>query len=189
MGSKSLWPAACLLVSGTAMAHPDHAELAGFAVGFCHPWLGVDHVLALLAAGALSGVRRSVYPATGFLLFMALGLGLSHFESVLRLAEWLAILSVVGFGYLLLARTTWSAGAAAVATSLFAVFHGILHGAEKAADMAMSAYAAGLLSASATLLIIGVLIGLAARRNAAVRRSLGLICLGVGAGLFVGLAG
>jgi urease accessory protein len=42
---------ACALVAAGADAHPLHISGTGFAAGFGHPFLGLDHVLAMLAVG------------------------------------------------------------------------------------------------------------------------------------------
>ena len=34
---------------GTALAHPGHLHAEGFGAGFAHPFIGLDHLLAMLA--------------------------------------------------------------------------------------------------------------------------------------------
>jgi hydrogenase/urease accessory protein HupE len=47
---------AALFVPGLALAHPGHTSESGFALGFAHPFDGLDHIAILVAAGLV--VRR-----------------------------------------------------------------------------------------------------------------------------------
>ena len=45
----------CLTASAMpAMAHPFHVASGSFATGFAHPFLGLDHLLAMVAVGILA---------------------------------------------------------------------------------------------------------------------------------------
>ena len=41
-----------LVGTGAALAHPGHPETAGWVAGLMHPFLGADHVLAMLAVAS-----------------------------------------------------------------------------------------------------------------------------------------
>src|SRR5690606_41031836 len=55
--SRLLAPLVLAGFSGTALAHSGHGS-ASFFSGFVHPFGGVDHVLAMLAAGLYPALRR-----------------------------------------------------------------------------------------------------------------------------------
>src|SRR3954464_10367112 len=48
--------ATCLLAPA-AFAHPGHDSGSGLSAGFLHPFLGLDHLLAMIAVGILAGQR------------------------------------------------------------------------------------------------------------------------------------
>jgi len=109
--------AALLALPAVAQAHPGHGLAQGFAPGFAHPLLGLDHELAMIAIGlwAAQAGGRALWavPAT-FVGVMALGgaLGMAHVSvpfiepgiaaSVLVvLGLGMAIVGFVGRGYVL----------------------------------------------------------------------------------------
>ena len=66
-----------LLAPGAVLAHPgDHA--GGLAHGFAHPFLGLDHLLAMVIVGvwAARAARRIWLLPTVFVSFMAAGAAL-----------------------------------------------------------------------------------------------------------------
>jgi len=149
-----------------ALAHAPGAGEAGFAAGFAHPLLGLDHVLAMIAVGLwasqLGGRALWLVPAS-FVALMAAGAGLS-FITALPAVE-LGIsgsLIVLGALVALAARLPLALGALIV--GIFALFHGHAHGAEMPA--ASLAYAAGFMVATAILHGIGVAAGLYSRNTA-----------------------
>jgi urease accessory protein len=142
-----------------AWAHPGHG--GGFAAGFAHPFIGIDHLLALLAVGIWAarqhdGARRGI--AVLVLLAMAAGALAAFAGLTLPAIEPMLAASLVITG-LALASGARQAGAAGLAiVALFAFFHGHAHGAE-AVGAAMGAYVAGLLLASAALQGVGQWLG------------------------------
>src|SRR5437879_13247583 len=58
------------LGTGTLQAHPFHSDLSGPAGGLVHPWVGVDHILAMAAVGfwaaQLGGHARWLVPCSFF---------------------------------------------------------------------------------------------------------------------------
>jgi len=155
--------ATCALVaaSGTASAHPLHGAGAGFAAGFTHPFLGLDHLLAMLAVGlwaAQLGGRWLWSVPAAFVTTMVAGGTLGFLGLALPLTEPLVAASVLVLGLLvaLRVRLQW-AGLALVAG--FALFHGLAHAAELPAGAAAAAYAAGFAAATAALHAAGVGLG------------------------------
>lgn len=149
--------AAALLAPLPALAHPGHAEPAGFLAGLLHPVGGMDHLLAMvmvgLWAGLLGGCARLALPGA-FLGAMLAGFGLGAAGLALPGVEAGILASVVVLaGFALLAvRVPLLAAAALVA--LAGLFHGHAHGTELVGGAA--AYAAGFFVATAALHAAGL---------------------------------
>src|SRR5262245_50266659 len=89
-----------LLASGAAMAHPGHAG-GGFASGYTHPFIGLDHLLAMVAVGIwaaqLGGRQMLVVPAA-FVTVMTAGAALGAAGVALPHVEGMVALSVPVLG-------------------------------------------------------------------------------------------
>jgi urease accessory protein len=151
-----------LATSSAAFAHPgDHA--GGLAHGFAHPFLGVDHLLAMVIVGiwAVRGATRIWLLPALFVTFMAIGAALGGLP--LPFVEPMILLSILvfGLGTVLAKRLPLWLGGALVA--LFALFHGHAHFAE-IPDTSTAGFFAGMLLATALLHAVGVGIALIATR-------------------------
>ncbi|MGB9989490.1 HupE/UreJ family protein [Pseudoduganella rhizocola] len=150
--------AAALAISLPAMAHPGHAGAAdSFFAGLLHPLTGLDHLLAMLAAGVWSARQqrggRELLPA--FLGMMLLG-ALSVVAGLRIPGLQTGIAATVALsGCLLAAAVRMPSWAGAALLGLFAVLHGSAHGHE----LPQAASAAGFMLASALLLWTGRAIG------------------------------
>lgn len=171
-----------------ADAHPGHDGF-GFAHGFAHPLLGLDHVLAMLAVGLwaaqLGGRARWIVPAS-FIGAMSLGGALGAMGFAVPFVEQgiLASLMILGVLIASAARLPLSFGAGLV--GLFAVFHGFAHASEMPGSDSAAEYGAGFLFATALLHLIGIAAGSLAQsfaRTAALRAAGGAIAL---AGVLLG---
>jgi urease accessory protein len=155
---------AATLYTQTAAAHTGVHEISGFAAGFVHPFLGLDHTLAMLAVGlwAVLIARRGRSVVALPLLFMAgmlLGGGLGVVGLELPYLETAIALSVVALGALILARKSWSLGAAGALVVLFAALHGYAHGLELAETATFAGYALGFTLATGLLHLAGIALG------------------------------
>ena len=151
------------LFAGPASAHPSHVS------GFVHPFVGADHVLAMVAVGLwaaqLGGRWRWALPLA-FVGAMTLG-GLAGFAGfALPGVEPMLAASVLVLGLVVALGVRWRAGGAALAAA-FAVFHGMAHVAELPAGAGPAGYAAGFIAATALLHAAGVALGLAPRARLA----------------------
>ena len=150
---------ALLLVPIAASAHTATGE-SGLMVGLAHPFGGIDHLLAMIAVGALamrfSGWQRWLLPVS-FLSAMMFGglLGASHVT--LPFVEGFIALSLVVFGGTLLIARTPRFALAAIVVGAFAIFHGHAHGAEMGSVAPLS-YGCGFLIATALLHAAGMLV-------------------------------
>lgn len=144
-----------------AGAHPH----AGFMEGLLHPWTGLDHLGAMVAIGAWSGMtarRWWVAPLAfaGMLLVGALP-GLSGTPATA--VEPMIASSLVVLGLLLAARAQLPLAAGAALVGLFAVFHGMAHGAELSGATVWWPPLLGMVLSTVALHGIGVAAGLVLR--------------------------
>lgn len=156
-----------LCVSGTAMAHPGHGALAGFAAGASHPLTGADHLLAMVAvglwAGLVGGARAWIWPAT-FVASMAVGGMAGMAGASLPAGEPLILASLVALGAATAAKADLSAAAGAAAIALFGFAHGFAHGSEMPVTASGAAFATGFLLSTALLHGLGLALSLGSRR-------------------------
>ena len=149
---KKIVGLALCLASLPAAAHAGHGGGAGFLAGLVHPFMGLDHLLAMLGIGVWSRRQDQVLalPLT-FLALMAAG---ALLQGALLVADGWIVASVLAIGVLLVVSRLpgW---AALLVASLFALLHGQAHGHE----LPGVASAAGYLLGSAILLFAGVLAG------------------------------
>lgn len=156
-----------MLLPAVAWAHPGHGG-SDFISGLAHPFRGLDHILGMLAAGIWAarsdGTRRWLILAA-FLGGMLAGgmLGLDgivppFLESAIAASVLVSTLMVA-----LAVRLPLPAQAAAAA--IFAIWHGIAHGAELSVTTAPWGYACGFLAATAVLLASGLALGSVLRKK------------------------
>ncbi len=195
-----LLAALCLPV--IAEAHPGHA---GFALrdGFLHPWLGLDHLLAMLAVGLWARQRQGMPTGSShprslasllllpalFVLAVALGAVAGERIGGSGVVEALIATSLIALGTLLAAARRLPLGLSVMLVPAMGLVHGWAHGAEIPADVPIQAYFAGFLSATVLLHLCGIgMAGLAMRRGAApVLRAGGIGMAAIGCGLLASL--
>jgi urease accessory protein len=165
----------------------------GIFAGLLHPILGMDHLLAMVSVGLLSaqmgGKAIWTVPVT-FVSVMAVG-GIVGLAGVpLPFVEIGIALSVVALGVALVAPRKLPVSLAMAFVGLFAIFHGHAHGAElpelSETVVDVIAYVFGFLLATATLHLIGALIGqmvLGTQRGAMLLRVSGALI--AAAGIFI----
>lgn len=172
-----------LIVSGAAFAHVGVHPDGGLAAGLAHPFMGLDHLLAMVAVGIwaaqLGGRYRLILPAA-FVATMAAGAVAGTHGIALPQVESMVALSVLVLGLLvaLAVSAKWYWPVALVA--LFALFHGHAHGGEMPAFSSPWLYFAGFLAATAALHAIGVAAGVALQARPGILRA---------GGTAIGLAG
>lgn len=166
-----------------AFAHPGHdGEHGGgltwdFAGGFGHPLGGLDHLLAMVAVGLwaaqLGGRARWALPAA-FLTALAAGAALGASGGVFGGLEQGIAASVLVLGLLVVTAARLPLAAGVILSAVFALFHGVAHGAEMPAAASGAAYGLGFLAATALLHAAGLGLGaLAARAPKWVRQAAG----------------
>jgi len=158
---------ASLLVS-IAQAHPGHEGDHGgglswdFAGGFGHPLGGLDHLLAMLAVGLwaaqLGGRARWAGPGA-FLGALAAGAALGAGGVDFSWLEQGIAASVLVLGLLVVTAVRLPLAAGMGMAAVFALFHGVAHGAEMPANASGLVYGMGFLAATALLHAAGLGLG------------------------------
>src|SRR5262245_21084348 len=179
-------------LAAPAFAHTGvGAHSHGFAAGFLHPLMGLDHMLAMLGVGvwaAQLGKRATWLVPAAFVAVMIAGAGLALSGIAMPMVEFGIAGSVLVIGGLIAFGTRLPAGLAMGLVGLFALFHGHAHGTELPGFAHPAAYGAGFVVATALLHGAGVGIALAVRRHAAKLpfRLAGAAMAVVGGGLLLG---
>ncbi|MHB1219140.1 MAG: HupE/UreJ family protein [Alphaproteobacteria bacterium] len=158
---------AASLAWNPALAHTYGADGAGLAMGFMHPIMGADHVLAMIAVGLWAAQRGGAdlwrLPAA-FVGTMALGMVLALADIGLPMVELGIAGSVVMLGALVGLAARIPSAAAVSLVALFALFHGHAHGTELPETAVPTLYALGFVAATALLHGVGAGAGLFAKR-------------------------
>ncbi|WMJ07510.1 TonB-dependent receptor domain-containing protein [Nitrosomonas sp. sh817] len=149
--------AIALLPTAFSQLHIDNA----WSEGFEHPLMGWDHILVMVAVGIWAAQIRGqalwILPAV-FVGIMSLG-GLTGAASyAVPGAEAMVLLSCFMISALIICGVRFSAPANIIIISLFAFFHGYVHGQEISASTSLGFYIAGFVSATLLLHGVGILI-------------------------------
>ena len=151
-------------IPGTAYAHPGDPtiEYGSFLAGLTHPVLGLDHFLAMLSVGIISaqiGGRAIWTVPTTFVVVMGFG-GLigANFPGFTLVESGIAV-SVIVLGTVIAIERKLPIVVAMVAVAFFATFHGYAHGIEIPDTSRPMVYAAGFLTGTALIHILGVFVG------------------------------
>jgi urease accessory protein len=179
-------PAICLAAQN-AQAHMFGAQGAGFAAGVVHPFIGLDHLAAMLAVGLwaaqLGGVALWRVPAA-FVVTMAAGAGLAFTGTALPSVETGIAASLLVLGLLIGFAARLPTAASILLTGVFALFHGYAHGAELPQAATPIGYALGFVFATLTLHGLGLFAGSVLHGRAAwLLRAAGVVIAGGGLGL------
>jgi urease accessory protein len=143
-----------------AMAHPFQGASGAFASGFAHPFLGVDHLLAMIAVGVWAvqqgGSARWRVPLA-FCTAMALGAVLGYVGFAVPLVEPLIAASLFVLGLLILNKRKLAPAYQIALVGFFALFHGAAHAMEQVLGTVPWLALAGLLGATVILHLSGML--------------------------------
>ena len=167
-----------VLAPNLALAHSDHdatSMLSGLAAGALHPLLGLDHLLTLLLVGGLASQLQGVERWSVVLSFvglMALGFFSAHagvhaistgavealISASLVVGAFLMMMGQLAKRYL--TKTTLFSSLSAWGMTGFAIFHGFAHGLEIPVGSALSGFSVGFLVMSASLITVGIGLGI-----------------------------
>lgn len=174
------------LAAQTASAHPVEFHAGGFAAGLAHPFLGVDHVLAMIAMGVWAAQCGRTVLVPAFLAAIGLGGALAMIGVALPSLEAGVAATVLAIGLLIALAIRLRLSAGVPLALLFALWHGNAHGLAMPAMTDALAYTLGFIAASSMLLVAGFHAGgwVAARPLRA--RTFGTCVVAAGAMLLAG---
>ena len=159
-----------------AEAHTFGSQGAGLMAGLTHPFVGLDHLLAMIAvgiwAGQLGGRAVWLIPLT-FVSVMVAAAALASFGLLLPLIEPAIACSVLVLGLLIAGSVRLPTSVGALLVSLFAVFHGYAHGLELPQAASPILYGAGFVLATALLHGLGIGFVLNSRQHKMLQRVAG----------------
>jgi urease accessory protein len=160
---KVLGVAACVLFSPALLqAHILPGDPQGFHHGFVNPFTGLDHLLAMLAAGlwaAQQGGRAAWMIPASFVSLMTLGGMVGLLGGMLPGVEFVIAGSVLALGLLIATSARFKLGPAMLLAGCFALFHGYAHGREMPPAAGALAYSVGFVLATLALHAAGLLGG------------------------------
>ncbi|HET6619301.1 MAG TPA: HupE/UreJ family protein [Dongiaceae bacterium] len=169
--------AALAAIMGGALTSPAWAHTgvglfgqSGFAAGFLHPLMGLDHELAMLGVGvwAVQLGRRAIWLVPlSFVTVMIVGAIFGIMGAPLPMVEFGIGGSVLVIGALIALGTRMPVALAMAMVGAFAFFHGHAHGTELPGFAHPAAYGAGFVFATSLLHAAGIAIAWLVRRHAA----------------------
>jgi urease accessory protein len=157
-----------LLSATPALANAGH----GITSGFLHPFLGWDHLIAMLAVGAWGATlgARAIWAVPGAFVSMMIAGGLLGMGGIaLPFVEIMIVASVLVFAGFVVARVKMPIWSGLAIVGLFALAHGHAHGAEMPALANMWVYGAGFVAATSLILALGAVAAQAVMKLKAVR--------------------
>ncbi len=172
-----------------ADAHSIGAEGAGFITGLAHPFIGLDHLLAMIAVGiwaAQTGGSAVWRLPLSFIVMMSVAALISAAGYSLPVLEPLIAGSVMLLGFMVVFAIRLPVNLSMLLVGLFAVFHGYAHGLEMPQASSAILYGSGFVLATALLHLIGIGLGrIAYRKHLLSRLSGSIIAI---AGLYLAAA-
>ena len=145
----------------TTLATPAFPYLppgGSLAAGFVHPFLGLDHVLVMVAVGlwgAMMGTHARWALPTAFVGSAMTGFIVAILGALLPFVEPMILLSILLLGFAVALALRPPVVAAATAVAIFGVFHGHAHGAE-VGSAGVLAFGAGFAASTAVLHGVGI---------------------------------
>ena len=158
MFTKTVILALGLFYPSLTFAHSGGDHIDGFLSGVHHPFFGVDHLLAIIAVGAISaltGGRGGIIAPLAFMAAMVAGIVLGLGGIGLPYLEAGVAFSLVAFGAMVGHTKTLPVVAAVALTTLFGLFHGNAHGFEVPEGASGGAYATGIILGTYALILVG----------------------------------
>lgn len=178
-------PLPFLWMAAPAFAHVNTGPVGGLVSGFEHPFLGPDHLLAMVAVGiwgAFLGRPLVWLLPIVFPMMMAVGAVLGIFGVPMLPVENGIALSLIVLGGAIALALRAPVWVAVGLISFFALFHGYAHGVELPFALDPQPYIIGFVAATGLLHVAGIALGLLRKRPVGT-----LVLRGMGG--MIGLAG
>ena len=165
---RSLMTVMLLVVLQPLSAHTTGGAIGGLGSGLGHPFIGIDHLLAMLAVGMwayqLGGSAIWKVPLV-FVLTLLVGACVGLAGLNLPFIEPVIAASVMVLGLLIAMRSPVTPILASLLVALFALFHGYAHGIEMPLATSPLAYVAGFSLATIGLHGLGVMLAYVMHRT------------------------
>ena len=142
-----------------AGAHSMGPEGVGFIFGLAHPFMGLDHLLAMIAVGiwaAQTGGNAVWRLPLSFIVMMTVAALISASGFSLPFLEPLIAGSVVLLGLMIVFAVRLQVNLSIFLVGVFAVFHGYAHGLEMPQASSAILYGGGFVLATTLLHLIGI---------------------------------
>lgn len=160
------------LAPSFSYAHTGIGGEAGFASGIAHPLGGLDHLLTMVAVGiwAFQTGGKAIWAAPiTFVGVMVFGCLLGITGVTVPFIEEGIIISVLMSGVLIAVARRMPLTISMAIVGLFAIFHGHAHGSTAPLAASWAAYLVGLATATASLHLCGIGMGLLFQRISGAR--------------------
>ncbi len=161
-----------------AQAHTFGVEGAGFAEGFIHPFIGIDHLLAMLAIGIWAvqlGHKALWHLPAAFVGTMSLAALLASYgPPVLPLLELAIAATVLFLGIILMFSVRLPIATGMLIAGLFASVHGYAHGLEMPQASSPLFYGTGFIAATSLAHAFGITMAVLIKRQLWLTRAGGL---------------
>jgi len=145
-----------------ASAHAISDQSTDLIAGLLHPFIGIDHLLTIIAVGLwaahVGGSSLYRLPLV-FIALMFFGSLVSVNGIKVPALEFLIASSVVSLGVLIFFNLKLPLYSSITIISFFAIIHGYSHGLELPQQSSALFYGSGFILATAILLIIGIILG------------------------------
>jgi urease accessory protein len=166
--TRSLMIIMLLVAVQPLSAHTTGGAIGGLGSGLGHPFIGLDHLLAMLAVGIwayqLGGSAVWKVPLV-FVLTLLVGASIGLTGLNLPFIEPVIAASVMVFGLLIAMKFRITPLLASLLVALFALFHGYAHGIEMPLAASPMAYVVGFSLATIGLHGLGVLLAYVTHRT------------------------
>lgn len=148
--SKTLVAIAAVAAPASVMAHAGHETTSGLVAGITHPVMGLDHLLAMIAAGFVAarfGMKGITTISATFACAMLAGFLMALSGLSLPVVELGITGSVAVFGALIVVSRFLPNALSALIVAAFALFHGFAHGIEVPTSASAMTFATGFMMA------------------------------------------
>jgi urease accessory protein len=174
---------AVCVAAAPAAAHTGHVT-SGLGAGLAHPFMGLDHLLAMVAVGlwaAMQPTGRAWRAPALFVAVLTAGAAVGMAGVEVPFVEPGILASVILFGLMIAGATLLPPAAAMTAIAAFAFLHGHAHGTEAVGSVA--GYMTGFIAASAALHLGGYAAGSMLRQIRYALPAAGLVIAAAGAAM------
>lgn len=168
-----IWP--------VAEAHSLGVEGVGLVSGLIHPFVGVDHLLAMIAIGIWAGQLggKAVWRVPlAFIGAMVLGSSLGFLGLALPMVEPVIASSVLVLGLMIAGSVRLSMLAVTGIVGFFALFHGVAHGLELPHTVSPILYGIGFVLATSLLHGFGIGLARGSSQYRIIQQLLGFLLIG-----------